>query len=268
MPSDYDLAPLIDRGITEYYFGHVPPFWLNKYSMINSINRRYQLEGQMGSLRNLKKLLEKNHGARIKFFLALNNHLYTQDQIDQILSYFKGLFLGGLEGVICADVGLMRVLKSRFSSLKIHTSLGAPCLNSEAVKFFKKLGVERVILDRSVTVAEAAMIRTKNPDIELEAFSEQTGCPHTEAVCTHYHGRNCVCLANIYRFAVPPADIKSFYMDLFSRLHSLYKIGIDYVKISRPSNKGMTGKEILQRYETTFSFIRALSKCSKQSKTD
>ncbi len=263
IPADCNLAPLIDRGITEYYFGHIPAFWQRKYSMINSINRRYQLEGQMGSMRNLKKLLAKDHGVRIKFFLALNNHLYTQDQIDQILLYFKDLFLGGLEGVICADIGLMGALKSRFSSLKIHASLGTPCLNSEAVRFFKKLGVARIVLDRSVAVKEAAIIRTENPDIELEVFSDQTGCPHTEAVCTHHHGSNIVCLEKVCRFTDPPVEIKSLLMDRFSRLHSLFKIGIDYVKIPRPPNKGMTSGEMLREHEKIFSFIQGLNKYNR-----
>ncbi|MEK6646228.1 MAG: hypothetical protein AABY84_06115, partial [Candidatus Firestonebacteria bacterium] len=59
VPSDYNLTPLIDKGITEYYFGHIPFFWRRTYSLINSINRRYQLEGQITQLRLLEKVLTK-----------------------------------------------------------------------------------------------------------------------------------------------------------------------------------------------------------------
>jgi hypothetical protein len=268
VPSDYRLTPLIDKGITEYYFGHIPFFWRRTYSLINSINRRYQLEGQINSQRILEKLLTKNWGKSIKFFLALNNHLYTQRQIEKILSYFKNLFQRRLEGVICADVGLMIALRNQFPHLKIHVSLGAPCLNSEAIKFFKKIGAKRIILDRSITVAEVRSLRNENPDIGLEAFAFQQGCPHAEGVCTHHHGRDCVCLANILSCFPPKIDIKNYYMDCLLRLHLLFTIGVDYIKIPRLAEKGATSIEMLDMYGKIISFIQLLNSFPGQPRLD
>ena len=234
--------------------------------MINAINQWHHLDDQMGSLKDLKKLLRKNHGVPVKFFLVLNAPFYTQDQINQVLSYFKDLFLSGLEGVICTDVGLMEALKIQFSSLKINASLGTQCLNSETVKFFKKLGVARIVLERTTTVTEAAIIRAKNPNIELEVFIDQAGCPHIEDACTHHHGPDCVCVGEIYRFAVPQIEINNPLLDPFLKLHSLFKIGIDYLKIQRHRDEKMTASEMLQKYEKIFSFIRLLNKYSNQSK--
>ena len=58
LPADYNLAPLIKTGITEYYFGYTPPFWQKKYTKINSINRRYEQKVQTESLENVMKLLQ------------------------------------------------------------------------------------------------------------------------------------------------------------------------------------------------------------------
>ncbi|MDP2905028.1 MAG: U32 family peptidase [Candidatus Omnitrophota bacterium] len=259
VPTDLVLKPFIDIGITDYYFGHVPFFWKRSYSLANSINRRYQFEGQIGPLRSIEGLLAKKWGKPLNFFLALNNHLYTQGQIEKIISYFKGLFQTGLAGVICADIGLIIALHEQFPHLKIHVSLGAPCLNSESVKFFKSMGAGRVILDRLITIEEARSIRDKNPGIELEMFAFQEGCPHTEGVCAHRHDQNTNCLANINRYLSPKIDIQACKMDPLLRLHLLFNIGIDYIKIPRLCNRGATTAQMLDMYGSFFSFINLLN---------
>jgi hypothetical protein len=253
VPSDHVLSPLIDQGIAEYYFGHIPPYWKRSYSLINSINRRYQFKGQEGSLKVIFDLLKRNWGFPVKFFLALNNHLYTQAQIESILIYFKELFRAGLDGVICADVGLMSALRERFPHLKIHVSLGAP------IRFFEALGAERIILDRLVSVEEAAALRRKNRDIGLEAFVLQQGCLHSEGVCTHHHGRGCVCLANVHRFLSPKVDIGYENADPLFRLRSLAEAGVDHIKIPRLADRGATASEILKEYGGVIAFIRKLN---------
>jgi len=40
LPADCHLEPLINQGITEFYFGQIPYFWRRRYSLLNSINRR------------------------------------------------------------------------------------------------------------------------------------------------------------------------------------------------------------------------------------
>lgn len=258
VPCDLDLEPLIERGISDYYFGHTPVFWNRSYSSVNSINRRYQPASQIGSLSAIERLLKKKWSKPVRFFLALNNHLYTDGQIKKILFYFKGIFESGLAGVICADIGLFIALRDKFAYLRIHASLGAPCLNSGSVGFFKDLGASRVILDRTLTVDEAASIRKENSDIELEMFALQQGCPHAEGICSNNHDSNSICMSKLqgYLFSKP---ITTDSMDPLLRLHLLSNIGIDFVKIPRLAWRGAKAVEMLEMYDDLLSFLNMLN---------
>ncbi|MBP7414895.1 MAG: U32 family peptidase C-terminal domain-containing protein, partial [Giesbergeria sp.] len=70
----------------------------------------------------------------------------------------------------------------------IHLSVQANTTNFMAVKFWQKMGVQRIILSRELSLAEIEKIRQECPDMEIEVFVHG-------ALCIAYSGR---CLLSGY----------------------------------------------------------------------
>lgn len=92
------------------------------------------------------------------------------------------------DGLIMADPGLILMVRERWPTVPIHLSVQANTLNAQAVKFWQRQGIVRVILSRELSLDEIAEIRHECPDVELEAFVHG-------ALCIAYSGR---CLLSGY----------------------------------------------------------------------
>lgn len=92
------------------------------------------------------------------------------------------------DAFIMSDPGLIMLAKERHPQIPIHLSVQANCMNYQSVKFWQKIGVERVILSRELRLTEIAEIKQQVPDIELEAFVHGS-------ICIAYSGR---CLLSHY----------------------------------------------------------------------
>ena len=92
------------------------------------------------------------------------------------------------DALIMADPGLIAMVRERWPEMQIHLSVQANTVNYAAVKFWKSLGLSRVILSRELSLDEITEIRQQCPDIELEVFIHG-------ALCIAYSGR---CLLSGY----------------------------------------------------------------------
>jgi len=86
------------------------------------------------------------------------------------------------DGIIVSDPGVIRLLKKYLPEVDLHLSTQANATNLEAVKFWRDLGVKRVVLAREVTLDEIAEIHQAVPEVELEVFVHG-------AMCMSYSGR-------------------------------------------------------------------------------
>ena len=59
--------------------------------------------------------------------------------------------------------------------------------NSDIAKFYWKLGVERIILPRDLSVDDIERIVTSVPDVEYEAFMMRNGCTFSDSNCLGLH---------------------------------------------------------------------------------
>jgi putative protease len=87
-----------------------------------------------------------------------------------------------------ADPGLIMMTRETWPDMPIHLSVQANTVNYATVKFWQKMGVERIILSRELSLDEIAQIRQECPDMELEVFVHG-------ALCIAYSGR---CLLSGY----------------------------------------------------------------------
>jgi putative protease len=92
------------------------------------------------------------------------------------------------DALIMADPGLIDLVRETWPEMPIHLSVQANTVNFAAVRFWRKLGITRVILSRELSLDEIAQIRQECPDTEIEVFVHG-------ALCVAYSGR---CLLSGY----------------------------------------------------------------------
>ena len=148
------------------------------------------LSGQKYSLREasdnfsdteLLQAVPLAHSYGVKVYVTLNGFLQDAD-LEGLPSFVRLLSSLQVDGVIISDMGVLSIVQ-RHSNLKIHLSTQASCLNAEAARWYRRLGVRRIILGREVSIEEAVRIKSQS-DLEVEMFVHGS-------LCSAYSG-NCV----------------------------------------------------------------------------
>ncbi len=113
------------------------------------------------------------HQRCAKVYVVLNSFLHD-DELDELPDFLAFLESIGTDAVIVSDLGVVESVRAH-SSLPIHLSTQASCLNSLAAMWWKKAGIERIILGREVALDEAKTIG-RIADAELEMFIHGSLC--------------------------------------------------------------------------------------------
>jgi len=151
---------------------------------------RYSLRvrnNDFGNIEVLKQGIDRAHELGNKFFLVSN--IFPHD--NKIKSYVQNMapvIALKPDAMIMSDPGLIMMVRETWPEMEIHLSVQANTVNSAAVKFWKSVGVSRVILSRELSLDQVAQIRQECPDTELEVFVHG-------ALCIAYSGR---CLLSGY----------------------------------------------------------------------
>ncbi|MBI2520278.1 MAG: U32 family peptidase C-terminal domain-containing protein [Bdellovibrio sp.] len=132
------------------------------------------------TLEELKQGLSFCHQNNVKAYITLNSHFHGDD-FQQLDSFLKLLVKDGADALIVSDLGVLKFVHPY--GIPIHLSTQASCLNSEAARFWKKMGVKRLIMGREVTLLEAKTIK-EQVGLEVELFIHGS-------MCMSYSG-NCV----------------------------------------------------------------------------
>ncbi len=182
-----EAALLLDAGADELYGGYVPAAWKERYSLLASLNQRTFDGAQVESFDDLAAIISLAHDRGRTFSLTLNAPYYTEEQLPLLLNYVDEVVGAGVDGIILADLGLLRLLRKRHPAIEYHASTLAHLMNSEAVRFFLDQGVTRVIFPRHLTVGEMREVAAGLPKVRFDAFMLVGKCPNTEGLCTFHH---------------------------------------------------------------------------------
>ncbi|MGL1833692.1 prephenate-dependent tRNA uridine(34) hydroxylase TrhP [Rhodocyclaceae bacterium SMB388] len=151
---------------------------------------RYSLRVRNNSFGRLDVLAQgvaDAHAAGKGFFLV--NNIYPHNtKVKSFIEDIEPVIGLGPDALIMADPGLMMMVRERWPEMDIHLSVQANTTNYAAVKFWRSMGVKRIILSRELSLDEVAEIRQECPDIEIEVFVHG-------ALCIAYSGR---CLLSGY----------------------------------------------------------------------
>ena len=189
--------------------------------------------------------VEFAHSKNSLVYVVLNGFLHDQD-LEELVDFIKYIESIKVDAVIVSDLGVISTIK-KHTSLEIHLSTQASCLNTYSAKLWKKMGVTRIVLGREVSIAEAAKIK-KEADIEIEMFVHGSMCMAFSGNCVisnYTQGRdsNRGGCAHSCRFEYS-LDFKDFDLEKKNRyfmsskdlnglrvLEEFIKAGIDSIKV-------------------------------------
>ena len=138
------------------------------------------------TIEEIKEGVSYAHSLNKKVYVTVNIVLHNKE-IKHLLNYLKQLEEVKVDAIIVSDPAIMDMALKN-TNLEVHLSTQQSTLNYEAVDFFKKQGVSRVVLARESSKEDIKKIK-ENVNIELEVFIHG-------AMCTSYSGR-CV-LSNYF----------------------------------------------------------------------
>ena len=151
---------------------------------------RYSLRVRNNDFNNIDKLAEavdEAHAGGKQFFVASNVSPHN-DKLRSYLRDMEPVIDMQPDALIMADPGLIMMVRERWPDMPIHLSVQSNAVNWASVKFWKSMGLSRVILSRELSLEEISEIRQECPDIEIEVFVHG-------ALCIAYSGR---CLLSGY----------------------------------------------------------------------
>ena len=129
----------------------------------------------------LQEAVEFVHKQKKRIYITLNIYAHN-NHLESVKEHLKFLKTLDIDGVIVADPGIIMLVKKYLPKVEIHLSTQANTTNIEAVKFWAKAGVKRIVLAREVTLEEIREIKKAVPAMELEYFVHG-------AMCMSYSGR-------------------------------------------------------------------------------
>ena len=118
------------------------------------------------------------HGARL--YVTVNT-LVSDDELSDAFEFIKFCYNEGVDAVIVQDLGIVNMIKSHFPSMRIHASTQMTIHNLSGVLQAQKMGFDRVVLSRELSLKEIKYI-ADNSNIELEVFVHG-------ALCMSYSGQ-------------------------------------------------------------------------------
>ena len=136
---------------------------------------------------NLQLGINEAHELGKKFYVVVNIAPHNA-KLKTFIRDLKPVVEMGPDALIMSDPGLIMLVRENFPDMDIHLSVQANAVNWATVKFWKQMGLTRVILSRELSLEEIEEIRTQVPDMEIEIFVHG-------ALCMAYSGR---CLLSGY----------------------------------------------------------------------
>lgn len=128
----------------------------------------------------LPELMRDLHAHNVRGFVALNTLIFS-DELPAVAGLVKAIAAAGVDAVIVQDLGLVRLIKRIAPTLPVHASTQMTLTEPRGIEFVTKLGVERVVLARELSLPDIQKV-TANTSTPVEVFVHG-------ALCVAYSGQ-------------------------------------------------------------------------------
>jgi putative protease len=139
------------------------------------------------TLEELARLVPFARSRQVSVYVALNS-LVASGEVLQTLDLLQSLSDLGVDALIVQDPGIFTLVREWFPKVRLHASTLMAAHNHAAVNQLERMGAERVVLARELSLEEIEQIAGKTR-AELEIFVHG-------ALCFSYSG---MCLASSFR---------------------------------------------------------------------
>lgn len=132
------------------------------------------------TLAELPEVMAYLHSHNVRGFVALNILIFT-DELPEVVEFVKAIAAAGVDAVIVQDLGLVALIHRMAPTLAIHGSTQMTLTEPRGIAFVHKLGVERVVLARELSLDEIRKV-TAGTTVPVEVFIHG-------ALCVAYSGQ-------------------------------------------------------------------------------
>jgi putative protease len=166
--GDWDCArAAVENGADSIYFGLDAGF--NARARATNI-----------SLDSLDELIGFLHRRGVKGYVTLNTLIFTSE-LAGVEEIVRRVARAGVDAVLIQDLGLVRLVREICPDLPIHASTQMTLTSAETIAMVQRLGVERVVLARELSIDEIGEI-ARQTTMPLEVFVHG-------ALCVAYSGQ-------------------------------------------------------------------------------
>ena len=163
--SPASLRAAVESGADSVYFG----------GMWNA-----RLRARNFSDKELPAAIAYCHKNNVKAYITLNTLVY-EGEIPLLAKYIESLYEYGADALILQDFAIAEIAKQVAPGLSLHASTQMSTHNSKTASILKKLGFDRVVLARELSLEQVKRIKQES-GIETEVFAHG-------ALCYSYSGR-------------------------------------------------------------------------------
>lgn len=132
------------------------------------------------SLEELKEGCTFAHKLGKKVYFTLNIVFHNND-MEGVYNYMEEVVKTGIDAFIVSDPFIISYIKKKYPQIEVHLSTQNSTTNYETVNYFKKEGINRIVLARELSKKEIKEIIDKT-GVEIEIFIHG-------AMCTCFSGR-------------------------------------------------------------------------------
>ena len=124
----------------------------------------------------LRTAIGRTHECGARFYVTMNIFPFD-DEMEGFADAAREARDAGADAVIVSDPGAIRRLRRELPELPVHVSTQANTVNTDAVKMYRDMGCERVILAREMSLERIARMKEAVGDsIQLETFVHGASC--------------------------------------------------------------------------------------------
>ena len=109
-----------------------------------------------------------------KLYMTVNT-LLKECEIKELYAYLLPYYRQGLDAVIVQDIGVMEFVRKHFPDLALHVSTQATVTGTPGAGFFGKIGAERIVPARELSLQEIREMKEKT-GLEIECFVHGAMC--------------------------------------------------------------------------------------------
>jgi putative protease len=129
----------------------------------------------------IDSMIHQAHGQGVKLYIAMNS-LVKENELPPLIEALSCFAQMRPDALIIQDLGLLYLARSWFPELPLHASTLMSVHNSVAAKELVRLGFERVVLARELTIEEMAAIQQKS-GADIEVFIHGAMCFSYSGLC-------------------------------------------------------------------------------------